>query len=370
MMIIFKLVLLYDIIYTKVMKMFSYIFKRIIFLLIFLLSINNVFARSHGDHLAYFSKLVINKAVPITTSLKKPVCIALVYPAKQEPSTYWTDSVAAIRGRMSDLKIETEFHEYFTIRTDYIQQIKYIQKAVENGCEYIVVSTDNPGVVKFLEPILKKKKSKIIVQNYTREIKQWGQYQPFLYTGFDHYLGSKILVEELIARYPAGGNYITLKGSNGFVGNERYKGFAENIPSIFKEVGKYITDFDFTLAYNATRDAFKHSKKIDFIFASSTALALGAVKAVNEVGLKGQIVINGWGGTPKEIEALKQKDIQFTVMRMTDDSSVAIAEAIKLDQEGKSDLIPHIYFGEFEVIDSENIENIEKLIKRAFRYSQ
>ena len=58
-----------------------------------------------------------------------------------------------------------------------------------------------------------------------------------------------------------------------------------------------------------------------------------------------QVLINGWGGGDSEIAALKKNEIDLTVMRMNDDSSVAIAEAIKLDLDNMEDQVPHVYSG-------------------------
>lgn len=83
---------------------------------------------------------------------------------------------------------------------------------------------------------------------------------------------------------------------------------------------------------------------------------------------RGDILINGWGGGTAELEAIEQGDIDVTVMRMNDDTGIAMAEAIKWDLEGKP--VPHVYSGDFEVVTSaDSGEKIDRLKRRAFRYS-
>lgn len=99
----------------------------------------------------------------------------------------------------------------------------------------------------------------------------------------------------------------------------------------------------------------------------STDVALGAVDALKELG-RDDVMINGWGGGSAELEALSKGELDVTVMRMNDDTGIAMAEAIKWDLEGKP--VPTVYSGDFEVVTkSDSPERIEALRKRAFRYS-
>jgi autoinducer 2-binding protein LuxP len=58
-------------------------------------------------------------------------------------------------------------------------------------------------------------------------------------------------------------------------------------------------------------------------------------------------------------------------MRMDDDSGVAIAEAIALDQSGRRAEVPPVYAGTFALVTSKDPrQRIEQLKRRAYRYSQ
>ena len=57
-------------------------------------------------------------------------------------------------------------------------------------------------------------------------------------------------------------------------------------------------------------------------------------------------------------------------MRINDENGVAMAEAIKLDIEGRESLVPTIFSGDFALIEKGiTHEKIETYKKRAFRYS-
>ncbi|MCO4789370.1 ABC transporter substrate-binding protein, partial [Vibrio cholerae] len=69
-----------------------------------------------------------------------------------------------------------------------------------------------------------------------------------------------------------------------------------------------------------------------------------------------------------ELEALAKGELDVTVMRMNDDTGVAMAEAIKWDLEGKA--VPLVYSGDFEVVTKQDsAARISELKARAFRYS-
>ena len=131
-------------------------------------------------------------------------------------------------------------------------------------------------------------------------------------------------------------------------------------------------------------EAFRHPEKakaaalrilrehedLDFIYACSTDVAFGALDALREVDMIGEVTIRGWGGGSGELEMLQEGLLDVTVMRINDDNGVAMAEAIRLDIQDKAEEIPLIYSGDFALVEK-GIEPIRfrELKERAFRYS-
>ncbi|OXX72331.1 ABC transporter substrate-binding protein, partial [Vibrio sp. V03_P4A6T147] len=120
-------------------------------------------------------------------------------------------------------------------------------------------------------------------------------------------------------------------------------------------------------AFDATLRILKQTPDINFIYACSTDVALGAMDALQQQNRE-DITLNGWGGGEAELDALQNSTLDVTIMRVNDDAGVAMAEAIKWDLEGKP--VPTVYSGDFELVTKEvSSAYIEKLKKRAFRYS-
>jgi autoinducer 2-binding protein LuxP len=113
--------------------------------------------------------------------------------------------------------------------------------------------------------------------------------------------------------------------------------------------------------------AVENDSDIRFIYACSTDVALGAADALKQLNRQ-DIQLNGWGGGTAELEAIANGDLDVTVMRMNDDTGIAMAEAIKWDLEGKQ--VPQVFSGDFELVTSDDSPAvIDKLKQRAFRYS-
>jgi autoinducer 2-binding protein LuxP len=91
---------------------------------------------------------------------------------------------------------------------------------------------------------------------------------------------------------------------------------------------------------------------------------------LKDTGKLGKIMINGWGGGSSELEAIVDNEMDVTVMRMNDDNGVAMAEAIRLDLEGRDQQVPTIFSGEFTLVEKGiDSKELNRLKKRAFRYS-
>ncbi|MCV6606676.1 MAG: substrate-binding domain-containing protein, partial [Campylobacterales bacterium] len=237
---------------------------------------------------------------------------------------------------------------------------------------YLIFTLDVKKHSKIIEVLINKVKPKVILQNITTPLKKWGDIQPFLYVGFDHKIGSLKIANHFISKTGKKGNYAVLYGTQGYVSKMRGDSVIRhfNQKTDLKMVASYYTDFNKQKAYNATLDLLKENKDLKFIYACSTDIAHGAIEALKELGLKDKILVNGWGGGGSELKAILKGDMDTTVIRINDDNGVAMAEAIKLDLEGKKKSVPLIYSGDMRLIEKGiSKSKIDHIRKKAFRYS-
>ncbi|USD68016.1 autoinducer 2-binding periplasmic protein LuxP [Vibrio sp. SCSIO 43136] len=309
-------------------------------------------------------------AIPLKVDQDGPVTISVVYPGEQI-SDYWRRNIKAFSMRMDELGIEYEINQVFTRPgAGSRQQSLSLMKALQNKSGYLIFTLDTTRHRKFIEHVLNNPDTKLILQNITTPVKAWEEKQPFLYVGFDHPTGSRALAQHFNNRFPDGADYSLLYFSPGYVSDARGDTFIEEMKQGSKPynlMSSFYTKADRQSGYEATMTALQSNPDIEFIYACSTDVALGASQALKFANRR-DVLINGWGGGSAELEAIEEGGLDVTVMRMNDDTGVAMAEAIKWDLEGKP--VPTVYSGDFEIITrDESHEKIEQLKLRAFRYS-
>lgn len=320
-----------------------------------------------------FSAVVREQVVPGSQTSQDKVNILIVYPGEQV-SDYWRRSIAAFEARMKELKIDYNLTSYFSKPgVDELQkQAAQIRGALQPSTDYFIFTLDALRHRGMIEKVMARGNIKIILQNITTPIRALRNSQPFLYVGFDHGIGTKMLVERYLEKTGGNANYALFYGSRGYVSSIRGGTFLDEMaqhPGMILKASYYV-NFDRQKSYRAAKQVLNDHPDLNFIYSSSTDIALGVLDAVKEMDLQGKVMTNGWGGGSAELEAISNGELDFTVMRINDDNGVAMAEAIKLDMQDKGASVPTIYSGDFVLVDQETTtEQLMELKKRAFRYS-
>ena len=319
-----------------------------------------------------FSNQVSKVGNKIEFNQKQPIKIYMIYPGKQV-SDYWRRSKSSFEARLKEIGVDYQLTDYFTKPgIEISEQAKALFKALNNDIDYLVFTLDAKKHLNFVNTILNRGKPKLILQNITTPLKSLETNQPFLYDGFDHSIGAKIIAKEYIKDVGTKGDYAVLYGPEGYVSYMRGDTFIQYIEnnSDLKLVDSYYTNFNKEKSRLATLDLLENHKNLKFIYACSTDIALGAIEALEEKNLLGKIKVNGWGGGSTELQSIQDGKMDFTVMRMNDDNGVAMAEAISLDLQERGNEVPLIYSGDFELIKKGvSVEKLQKMKEKAFRYS-
>jgi len=315
------------------------------------------------------AKAVHSPPVPLSVKQDKPITISVVYPA-QQISDYWVRNIKAFEKRMEELGIEYQINQVFTRpNIDMRQQSLSLMEAVKNKSGYLIFTLDTTRHRKFIEHVMNSSDTKLILQNITTPVQGWEAKQPMMYVGFDHETGAHQIAEYYQKNFKKHSKYSVLYFSEGYVSKARGNTFIQLMDKDddYKMVSSYYTKTTEESGYEATKNIIAKDPDISFIYACSTDVALGAAKALKELHRQ-DIALNGWGGGSAELDALAKGDLDVTVMRMNDDTGIAMAEAIKWDLEHKP--VPVVYSGELKIVTKEDsAETIDKLKKQAFRYS-
>lgn len=313
-----------------------------------------------------FENIVQSEAVPLTQTNKK-IKISILYPGNQL-SDYWRRSQISFESRMKELNISYEINAVFVDENDVKILQKNLKEILSSGSDYLFFTLNIDGHKKLISQIINQKKSKLILQNITTPLQEWGENQPFMYVGFDHVEGTKLLATYLQNKFPQGATYLMLYHNQGYVSQMRGDSLINILNPAYKLDASFYAMAKKEMAKNIVLE-YQNIKNIDFIYNCSTDIAIGASEALEKLNLHSNIMLNGWGGGSTELDLIESKKLDVTVMRMNDDNGVAMAEAIKFDLLHQA--TPLIYSGKFEIVDTNTSkEHIETLKKRAFRYSK
>lgn len=109
---------------------------------------------------------------------------------------------------------------------------------------------------------------------------------------------------------------------------------------------------------------------VTLIHNANTAMAMGAISAVQAAGIGDRVGVTAWGGTGDELDALRNGELLATPMRMSDDVGVAMAEAIRMNLEGRDAEIPLVFLGRIDIVSSASgPEVVDAMAAEAFRYT-
>jgi autoinducer 2-binding periplasmic protein LuxP len=317
-----------------------------------------------------FSSKVSAKGEPNQETLRDPIRIAIIYPGKQA-SDYWRRSVSSFEARLIESAIPYEVRIFFSKPGSEIRlQEGQVFESLQYDPDYLVFTLDALKHRVIIERLMAQKRPKVILQNITTPLRQWGNTQPFMYVGFDHASGTGILAEGYRKRFGGQARFAIFYGLRGYVSQMRGGTFKTLMRQEqgMKLVAEYYTGFNREKAREAALQLLTEQPNLDFIFSSSTDIALGVIDAINTKGKKGQVITNGWGGGSAELEAIANGELDLTVMRMNDDNGAAMAEAILWQIQGAS--VPTIYSGDMLLVTKEMTKSeIDRLVVRAFRYS-
>ena len=321
---------------------------------------------------ARFTQRVQGDAVPASAPLGK-ARIAVVYPAIQA-SDYWRRSIVALERRLDELGIRYEVTSQFTLPGQEIrEQTRQIVEVLKSDPDYLIFTLDALRHKVLVERLIARGRPKVILQNITTPLRAWGRDQPFLYVGFDHATGARLLADHVLETRPQPESFAIFYGLKGYVSHARGEPFrlamAEQPGK--RLVASYYVGFDREKAREAAAELLQRHPDLGFIYSCSTDIALGVADAIEAAGLTGKVATNGWGGGSAELDYLIEGRLEATAMRINDDNGVAMAEAISLDRQDRTEEVPLVFSGSFALVSSDDsTQRIEELKRRAFRYSQ
>jgi ribose transport system substrate-binding protein len=137
------------------------------------------------------------------------------------------------------------------------------------------------------------------------------------HVGSDNATGGKMAAEFLLGKIAGKGNVVELEGTPGSsAARERGEGFDSvmNGKAGVKVVARQPADFDRAKGLSVMENILQRSKNVQGIFAQNDEMALGAIRAIEEDGLK-HVVVVGFDATADGVAAVKAGTLAGTVQQ-------------------------------------------------------
>lgn len=197
------------------------------------------------------------------------------------------------------------------------EQIQLVQQAIAKGKDIVILTpADSTGIV---PAVTELNEAGIPVINLNTKINnESGKANSETFVVADNIQCATLCAEELVKRAGEEGKAIILQGpSGGQVTIDLTKG-AEDVFNSYDgiEIVDYQdANFDRTTAYQITQNMLQTYPDLKIIFSCNDEMALGALRAVEEAGLKDQIVIGGIDGNQDALKAISEGTLDCTVYK-------------------------------------------------------
>jgi ABC-type sugar transport system substrate-binding protein len=197
------------------------------------------------------------------------------------------------------------------------EQIQLVQQAIAKRRDIVILTpADSKGIV---PAVTELNQAKIPVINLNTKINnESGRANSETFVVADNITCATLCANELARLAGQAGEAIILQGpSGGQVTIDLTKGAEDTFakyPKI-KIVDKKEAKFDRATGYKVTQDMLITYPNLKIIFSCNDEMALGAVKAVEEVGKLKNIVIGGIDGNKDAMASIKEGKLNVTVFK-------------------------------------------------------
>ena len=315
--------------------------------------------------------IVAEPAEPMAEPPAEPAKIAVIYPS-QDVSDFWLRAYLAMEARLDELGLPYEAVQYASGMGDHSLQSTYTDQVLNDDFEYVIFGPTELSLQQDNVKALMDAGKKVIVLNFDAVVQEWGDDQPMMYATFSHLFGALNVCNWVVDNLGTEGTYAMIRGTPGSIDEQRSGSFRECIEEksdwemAYEHYGNFLREGGF----NGAQQIISAYPEVDLIHNANTAMAMGAISAVQSLGAADRVGVTGWGGTGDELEALRAGELLATPMRMGDDVGVAMAEAIRMDLSGNEEDIPLVFLGRIEIVSSDSgAEVVDAYEEEAFRYT-
>ena len=323
------------------------------------------------EELSKLQEIVGKPAVPMDNPPEEPISIAVIYPS-EDVSDFWLRSYLSMEARLNELGIPFEATQFASNMGNFLLQSTYAEQVAQEDYDYVIFGPSELIAQQDDIRRLMDSGKKVIVLNYDTPVQAWGDDQPLLYTTFSHLFGALNICNWVVENLGTEGTYAMIRGIPGGIDDQRSGGFQKCLEenSNWTMAYEHYGDFQREGGFNGAQLILSGYPEVEMIHNANTAMAMGAISAVQAADKGEDVFVTAWGGTGDELEALRKGELGATPMRMSDDVGVSMAEVIRADLEGRAEEMPLVFLGRIDIVSGDSGPDVvDAFEKEAFRYT-
>lgn len=247
----------------------------------------------------------------------KPYKLVLIVKTRNNP--FFDPMIRAFEAEAKALGAQAEVQAPQQ-ETDKEVQFGYVQTVAAKGADAILIApADSKGIIPALKAAAQKN---ILVLNLDNRVDKAEAAKQGLalagYVGADNEAGGKLAGEAMTKALGGKGKVVIIEGIRGADNAEaRKRGFEAGAKGL-EVVGAESAEWDTDKANAKTAALLAAHPDIRGIFCANDKMAVGAMKAVEQAGKKGKIVVIGYDNIPDVQPALKSGDMAATIEQHPD----------------------------------------------------
>ncbi|AEE97534.1 sugar ABC transporter substrate-binding protein [Mahella australiensis] len=231
---------------------------------------------------------------------------------------------------------------------DQAEQVRYL---LSRGIDVLVIVPNNR--VKSADAVEAAKKAGVKVIAYDRLVLKSNV---DLYISFDSQEVGRLMAQALVDKVPYG-NYLIINGGISDNNSSLIKKGYDGVLEPFVRAGKiniiaeeWAEDWMSEYAFNTTEKWLKKGTKIDAILAANDMLAAGAIRALSEYKLSGDVIVTGQDAEATACQRIVDGTQFMTVYKPVDRLAEAASDMAVKMAKGESISVPGtIYDGKYDV---------------------
>ncbi|MGD1817283.1 MAG: sugar ABC transporter substrate-binding protein [Pleomorphochaeta sp.] len=244
---------------------------------------------------------------------------------------------AIVEGKKLGVKVEAQAGDQ---HSSAAQQLTIIENMIANGVDGILlVPSSSDGLESAL---MQCKEANIPIINLDTKLTQKviddvGIDVPFY--GTNNYEGAKMAGEYVAAHFPKGTKTAILKGIEGQTNAaDRYNGFVDGAKDTIKIVAEQTANWEVDQGYTVTQNIISSNPDVELFFCSNDNMGIGALRAINEAGLKDQIQIIGFDAVSEALNLVESGEFLATVAQFPAEMGrLGVDNMVKIFEGGEAE---------------------------------